>query len=110
MPLPPPIRPASETVWCGARKGRSVSRPAPGGKHSGDAVDLRGLERFGKVSRGRMPASRLASIVLPEPGGPIISTLCVPAAATSSARLAVVWPRTSRKSGTDGIRGGDSAS
>ena len=49
-----------------------------------------------------MPARRLASMVLPEPGGPIISTLCAPAAATSSARLAVVCPRTSRKSGRGG--------
>ena len=47
-----------------------------------------------------MPAKRLASMVLPEPGGPIISTLWPPAAATSSARLAVVCPRTSRKSGS----------
>src|ERR1035438_5411058 len=51
-----------------------------------------------KVSGGRIPGKRLASIVLPEPGGPIISTLCAPAAATSSARFAVVCPRTSRKS------------
>src|ERR1700683_4919068 len=46
-----------------------------------------------------MPAKRFASMVLPEPGGPIIKTLWPPAAATSSARLAVVCPRTSRKSG-----------
>jgi len=46
-----------------------------------------------------MPAKRFASMVLPEPGGPIINTLWPPAAATSSARLAVVCPRTSRKSG-----------
>jgi len=53
------------------------------------------------VSGGRIPANRLASIDLPEPGGPIIRTLWPPAAATSSARLAVAWPRTSRKSGID---------
>ncbi len=35
-----------------------------------------------------MPARRFASMVLPEPGGPIISTLWPPAAATSSARCA----------------------
>ena len=51
------------------------------------------------VSGGRIPASRFASIVLPDPGGPIIRTLWPPPAATSSARFAVVWPRTSRKSG-----------
>ena len=45
-----------------------------------------------------MPGSRFASIVLPLPGGPIIKMLCPPAAATSSARFAVCWPRTSLKS------------
>jgi hypothetical protein len=33
-----------------------------------------------------------ASRVLPAPGGPIISTLCPPAAATSRARLTCSWP------------------
>ena len=32
--------------------------------------------------------------VLPLPGGPIIKTLCPPAAAISSARLALAWPFT----------------
>ena len=41
------------------------------------------------VSGGRMPASRAASIDLPEPGGPTMSRLWPPAAATSSARLAL---------------------
>jgi hypothetical protein len=36
-----------------------------------------------------MPANRFANINLPEPGGPIISTLWPPAAATSRARFAV---------------------
>ncbi len=49
------------------------------------------------VSGGRTPASRLASMVLPEPGGPIISTLCTPAAATSSARFAVSPARARRR-------------
>ena len=40
------------------------------------------------VSGGRMPATRLAIIVLPEPGGPASSTLWPPAAAISSARRA----------------------
>jgi hypothetical protein len=31
MPAPPPIMPASEIVWCGARKGRVRSSPPPGG-------------------------------------------------------------------------------
>ena len=41
-----------------------------------------------KVSGGRIPPSRRASIVLPAPGGPDSSRLCPPAAATSSARRA----------------------
>ncbi len=48
-----------------------------------------------KVSGARIEGSRLASMVLPEPGGPIIRMLWLPAAATSRARLAVCWPRTS---------------
>ena len=69
-----------------------------GVEHAGDGVDLRGLERFLKRSGGRMEGRRLASMVLPEPGGPIIRRLWPPAAATSRARLATCWPRTSSKS------------
>ena len=43
-------------------------------------------------SGGSSEGSRFASIDLPAPGGPIIRRLCPPAAATSSARLAVSWP------------------
>jgi hypothetical protein len=50
------------------------------------------------VNGGRIPDSRRASIVLPDPGGPTNNTLCPPAAATSRARFAVVCPRTSLKS------------
>ena len=50
------------------------------------------------VSGGRMVGMRFASIVLPEPGGPIMRMLCPPALATSRARLAVCCPRTSEKS------------
>ena len=42
-----------------------------------------------------------ASRVLPAPGGPTISTLCPPAAATSRARLTCSWPLISRKSVSD---------
>ncbi|OAD22577.1 hypothetical protein THIOM_001610 [Candidatus Thiomargarita nelsonii] len=40
------------------------------------------------VMAGKMPGNRLANIVLPVPGGPIINKLCPPAAATSRARFA----------------------
>ena len=41
------------------------------------------------VSGGRIEGMRAASIDLPEPGGPHMSILCPPAAATSSARFAL---------------------
>jgi hypothetical protein len=50
------------------------------------------------VSGGRMVGSRAASIDFPEPGGPIISRLWPPAAATSSARLPLSWPLMSARS------------
>ena len=67
-------------------------------EHSGDAVDLGRLQASSNVSGGRMVGMRLASMVLPEPGGPIIRMLCPPAHAISRARLAVCCPRTSLKS------------
>ena len=96
---PPPISPASEMVWCGAAEGRVVTSdccsPAAARRRCGSwwsRAPPRGS------CRGRMDGSRRASMVLPAPGGPIIRTLCPPAAATSSARLACSWPLTSAKS------------
>ena len=51
------------------------------------------------VSGGRMEGRRAASIDFPAPGGPIISMLWPPAAAISSARLALSWPLMSFMSG-----------
>ena len=42
---------------------------------------------------------RRASMVLPDPGGPCMSRWWPPAAATSSARLAIGWPLISARSG-----------
>ena len=53
-------------------------------------------------SGGRIDGSRRPSIVLPVPGGPASSRLCPPAAASSSARRARSWPRTSARSGGSG--------
>ena len=50
------------------------------------------------VSGGRMVGSRAASMDLPAPGGPTMSRLWPPAAATSSARLALSWPLMSLRS------------
>ena len=47
---------------------------------------------------GRTPRRRRASIVLPAPGGPVISRLCPPAAAISMARRATACPRMSARS------------
>ena len=44
------------------------------------------------------PGRRAASIDFPDPGGPIISRLCPPAAAISAARLAFSFPLISRRS------------
>ncbi len=61
--------------------------------HHGD------FEKFGGRQRGgRIEGSRAASMDLPEPGGPTMSRLCPPAAATSSARLALSWPLMSARS------------
>ena len=46
-----------------------------------------------------MPGRHAASSDLPAPGGPLISRLCPPAAAISSARLATSWPLTCARSG-----------
>ncbi len=50
------------------------------------------------VSGGRIEGSRAASIDFPAPGGPFNKRLCPPAAAISSARLALSWPLISRRS------------
>jgi len=50
-------------------------------------------------SAGNRPGKRWSSIDLPAPGGPIINKLSPPAAAISSARLALSWPLTSCRSG-----------
>jgi hypothetical protein len=46
------------------------------------------------VSSGRMPGRHAAINDLPEPGGPTMIRLWPPAAAISTARLAVSWPLT----------------
>ena len=57
------------------------------------------------LSRGRIDGSRLASMLLPDPGGPTSSRLWPPAAAISRARLAFSCPLTSAKSGSGVSRG-----
>ena len=70
----------------GRRSNRPSSSPAPRRTPSG----------------GRMPGSRWASIVFPEPGAPTNSRLWPPAAAISSARRGTSCPRTSARSSVVG--------
>ncbi len=92
--------PTSETVWCGARNGRSLQQADAGREQAADRVDRRALERLVEGERrqdaGHPPAP---SSSCRRPGGPTIRRLWPPAAAISSARLASVCPRTSEKSG-----------
>ena len=45
------MRPASETVWWGERKGRWVTRPSSRVEDAGDGVDLGGFEGFLEAQR-----------------------------------------------------------
>ena len=85
--LPPPERPAGEMEWCGERNGRDFMREM-------SEPSMPAMEYIFVVSRlssnvmsGSIDGMRFASILFPEPGGPIIRVLCPPAAAISSARL-----------------------
>ena len=99
---PPPTSAAIDALWCGARKGgwrtSGCSRES-----SPETEWMRVTSSASSGSRGgRIPGRRRASIVLPVPGGPASSRLCRPAAASSSARRARSWPRTSARSGNAG--------
>lgn len=67
----PPASPEVETVWCGARNGRRVTkRPSlsPAALYTLVTSML-----SSNVSGGSILGSLRASMVLPEPGGPLIS-------------------------------------
>ncbi len=95
---PPPIRPASLMVWCGERYGRVPTRPRESSSTPATlwmrVVSIASSRDIG----GRIVGMRFASMVFPAPGGPISRMLWLPAQATSSARFADIWPRTSRMS------------
>ena len=101
-PLPPPSRPAVEIEWWGARNGGRVSRPRPASSPATEC-SCEASRASSRESAGRIVANRRASMVLPAPGEPTKNTLWPPAAATSRARRAGAWPRTSARS-TDGGR------
>ena len=83
--------PASEIVWCGdaERTLRHQTRPPRRARRPPSESWWSPVLPRVAAAQGSMGGSLLASIVLPEPGGPIIRMLWPPAAATSSARLAV---------------------
>ena len=97
---PPPTIAGADAEWCGARNGGTRISPPPGASRPATEWIRVTSSAASSSSSGRIPGSRRASIVLPVPGGPASSTLCVPAAAISSARRARSWPRTSARSGT----------
>src|SRR5439155_1261045 len=76
---------------------------ARAGVHGGDELEGGGEEDGAGPARDRDAAllerlpERLERVP-PEPGGPMSRRLCPPAAATSRARLAEGWPRTSARS------------
>ena len=100
--LPPPVNPAIEMEWCGDRNTRFFSSGTPLGRKPAAEWILVVSTASSKLISGRIEGRRLASMLLPVPGGPISSTLCPPAAAISSARLAFSCPFTSLKSGIGG--------
>jgi len=89
--------------WCGERNGRRLVSAPPSISPATEAIIDTSSNSAGN-NGGRIEGSRAASIDLPAPGGPTISRLWPPAAATSSARLALSWPLMSaRSSGTPSI-------
>ena len=77
--------------FCGARNGRRLVSAPPSITPAIDCTMETSSSSAG-ASGGRIDGSRAASIDLPAPGGPTMRRLWPPAAATSSARLALSWP------------------
>ena len=98
--MPPPTSAGMEAEWCGARNGRTREMRPPSSWPAMEAIIDTSSASAGD-SGGSRPGRRAASMDLPDPGGPAISRLWPPAAATSSARLAASWPLMSRRSGTE---------
>src|SRR5438552_336637 len=95
--FPPPRSAASEMEQWGARTGRLVTSGRPSRRPATLWIIVTSIASS-SASGGRIDGRRRASMVLPEPGGPMSSTLWPPAAATSRARRACACPRTSARS------------
>ena len=107
--VPPPMRPTSDTVWCGERNGRWRSSEPPGGRRPAIEWIFVASSASSSDIGGRIDGMQRASIDLPVPGGPTMSRLWPPATATSTARLAISCPLTSTKSGWSPERASASA-
>ena len=95
---PPPTIAAYDVVWWGAAERRPADEPVDRPLAGGRRHDRR--RQRGRVVERREEARHVrASMVLPDPGGPISSRPWPPARAISSARRASAWPRTSARSG-----------
>ena len=89
---------AAESEWWGARNGRRADGASPGVTRPATEWIATTSSASASPNAGRIVGSRRASIVFPVPGGPTMSTAWPPAAAISSARLAMGWPATSAMS------------
>src|SRR5699024_308825 len=98
-PGPPPTTAAVEAVWWGFSKGGVVRSPPRASNRPSTERIAETVWASWASSGGRMLGRREAIMVLPVPGGPVSSRWWAPAAATSAARRARAWPRTSAKSG-----------
>ncbi len=95
---PPPTIATSDKVWCGERKDRVAISDWPWMRRPTALWILVVCSASSKVISGSIVGILLASIVFPDPGGPIISMLCPPVADTSIALLTCSCPFTSAKS------------
>ena len=84
---PPPTSPLAEIVWCGARNGRRTTSDTSGASMPATLYTRVTSIASATDSGGMIDATRRASMVLPDPGGPTMSRLWAPATATSSTRL-----------------------
>ena len=93
-PAPPPTR-----VWCGARR---RARPSARARSAPATLSIAAdSSASSSLSGGRMPGKRCASIDLPVPGGPTISTLWPPGGGDLERALGGrSGPCTSRRSGS----------
>jgi len=86
-PEPPPTKAGTVAVWCGASNGGTSLMPNERRVPLNERIDATS-NCSSSVNGAMMPGKREASIVLPVPGGPIISTWWPPAAAVCNALLA----------------------